>query len=330
MKTHLSALLVLVAGALQPPLVHAQTDAVEPAESEPPADASQEERTARAVARDERSVTFEVGAGVRYDSNVALLEIDTSTNVGDALAVAEFGLGYNLPNTGRFDLTAGYNFSETLHEDFDAFDLRLHRGSSALSWDLGRVDVGAILQYAKAELDGAEFMTLRQVSPYVSTLAGRKLFLRFAYTGTNKDYDRNPLRKASADSWSADVYFFLNGVKTYLLLGLRRDDEDAIDAQFDYRGDRLRVQISHRFALRERELTFKAGVRSETRDYLNLTPSIAAPRDDRRVRFEASAALPLGERVVADFAYQRANNESNLPAVDFNEHLVSLTFTASF
>jgi hypothetical protein len=278
----------------------------------------------------ERSLTFDVGGGIEYDSNVNLLELDTTTNVGDMIATLEFGLGYDLASTGKFGFSTGYNFSETAHEDFDAFDLRLHRASGTLSWDFGRVDIGTNLQFAEAELDGSDFMTLTQISPYVTKLAGTKLFLRFAYTDTDKDYANNPLRAATADAWSSDIYVFLNGLNTYLLFGLRRDDEDAIDPQFDYQGDRFRVQLTHRFPLGERELTFRTGLRSETRDYTNVTPSIGVPRNDDRVQFEASAELPLGERLIATFDYQRADNQSNLAAVDFDEDKVSMSLNATF
>jgi hypothetical protein len=301
-----------------------QQDAVEPADAELAADVE------TAGADESRAVSFEVGAGLKHDSNVALLEIDTSTNAGDAITSLQFGLGYDRPSSGRFGLSAGYNFSESMHEDFDEFDLRLHRGSGTLSGDFGRTDLGAILQYAKAELDGTDFMTLAQISPYVSRLVGDKLFLRFAYTDSDKDFHGNPLRAARADSLASDVYVFLNGVTTYLLIGLRGDDEDAIDPQFDYRAERLRFQLSHRFALPTRNLTLKLGVRSETRDYSSITPSIGAIRRDERLQFEASAELPLGQRVVAMLGYQRADNESNLAAVDFGESVASLEFRASF
>jgi uncharacterized protein (PEP-CTERM system associated) len=278
----------------------------------------------------DRMFSFDVETGVEYDSNVALLEVDTSTGVGDAIALLNFGLGFDAPIDGALDLKAGYNFSETAHEDFTDFDLRIHRGSSTLSYDFGRIDAGTILQYARAELDGARFMTLQQTSPYLSTLIGRRVFLRFAYTHSDKDFASNPLRAAKADSWSSDLYYFVDGLRTYLLIGYRHDAEDAVDAQFDYAGDRFRAQISHRFALGSRELTVKAGLRSEQRDYENETPSIGAPRRDDRVQLEASGDLPLSERVTASLRYRRSNNDSNLPAVDFDEDVLSLSVTAEF
>src|SRR5262245_61885542 len=38
------------------------------------------------------AVSFEVGAGLEYDSNVAVLELDASTGAGDAAALLELGI----------------------------------------------------------------------------------------------------------------------------------------------------------------------------------------------------------------------------------------------
>lgn len=278
----------------------------------------------------ERPVSLTLGTGFEYDSNVAVLELDTSTDAGDRSLLLDFGVGYDKPDQGRFDLQAGYDFSQSLHDDFDSFDVRIHRGSGTLSYDLGRVDIGATLQHAYAELDGNEFLTLQQVSPYVSKLVGRRLFLRFAYARSDKDFAGNPLRSAKADGLSADAYVFVDGLRTYLVLGYRHDDENALDAQFDYAGDVLRAQLVKRLMAGERELTLRTALRLENRDYDAPTPSIGNPRRDDRRQLELSLDVPLGERTTAQVVYEHADNASNLPSVDFAENVVSLKFRARF
>lgn len=277
-----------------------------------------------------RPVSFNVGTGIEYDSNVAVLELDTSTDAGDRSLLLDVGVGYDKPAAGRFDVQAGYDFSQSLHDDFDSFDVRIHRGSATLSYDLGSVDVGTTLQHAYAELDGAEFLTLQQFAPYVSKLVGQKLFLRFAYAHSDKDFAGNPLRSATANALSTDAYVFVDGLRTYLVFGWRRDDENALDSQFDYRGDMLRAQLAKRLAAGERELTLRTSVRVENRDYRSPTPSIGAPRRDDRRQLEVSLDVPLGERTSAQVQYEHADNGSNLPSVDFAENVVSVKFRARF
>ena len=278
---------------------------------------------------EDRAVTINLGAGFEYDSNVAVLELDTSTNAGDRAALLDFGVAYDKVGAGRFDVQAGYDFSQSLHDDFDTFDVRIHRGSATLSYDLGRVDIGATLQHAYAELDGSEFLTLDQVSPYLTKLVGQRLFLRFAYTDSDKEFAGNPQRAATATGLSSDVYVFVDGLTTYLVFGFRHDDEDALDAQFDYGGDQYRVQLTKRLN-RERELTLRTALRVENRDYDFPTPSIGAPRRDDRRQLEVSLELPIGARTTAQLVYEHANNDSNLPSVDFAEDVLSVRFRARF
>jgi len=274
------------------------------------------------------AVSFEVGAGLEYDSNVAVLELDASTGAGDAAALLDFGVAYDRPGNAKLDFGAGYNFSETAHEDFKAFDVRIHRGSANMSYDLGRFDIGATLQYADAELDGTEFLSLTQLSPYLSGLVGRRLFLRFAYLDSDKDFADNPARDAATGSFSSDAYVFINGLKTYLVFGHRYDDENAGFDELDYTGQRFGVQLSQRFTARAREITLKTHVRVESRDYRAVTPSIGELRRDDRLEIGLVAEIPVGQRVVTRVAIRRADNESNLPSVSFAETVASVAFSA--
>lgn len=278
----------------------------------------------------ERPVTFSLGSGVRYDSNVAVLELDTSSNAGDAAASFELGVNYDKPDEGVFDFRTGYNFSQTRHEDFEAFDVGIHRGSATFAWDLEGVDTGASLHYAYAELDGEEFLVLEQFSPYIQKLMSERLFLRFALAHTEKTFAGNPGRDADAATLSSDAYVFLNGLTTYMIFGHRYNDEDALDNQFDYSGHELKVQLNRRFEAGSRTLTFKTYLRAETRDYSYPTLSIGEQREDDRYQFEALAELPLGERVLATFSYRHADNQSNLPSLDFVENVYSVEFSADF
>lgn len=278
---------------------------------------------------DARALSFEIGAGLEHDSNVAVLELDSSAGAGDAAASFELGVAYDRPGDAKLDFGAGYNFWEAAHEDFAAFDVRIHRGSARMSYDFGRLDVGAMLQHAVAELDGNEFLTLTQVSPYLSRLAGQRLFLRFALADTDKDFAGNPARDASTSSLSSDAYVFLNGLTTYLVFGHRYDDESAVSAEFDYVGRRFSFQLSQRFAMRARDVTLRTYLRAEDRDYRAVTPSIGALRRDARRDLEIVAEIPAGQRVLTRVGVKRADNDSNLEAVDFAETVWSVGFSAT-
>lgn len=277
-----------------------------------------------------RAVTLEIGGGLEYDSSVAVLELDTNSNEGDTAAVLDFGVGYDAPTGDRVDLTLGYDLSDTRHEDFGDFDVRIHRASANVSYDLGRVDTGVNLQYAHAELDGSEFLVLRQLSPFVSKLVGQRLFLRFAYADTDKSFAGNPGRDAAQQSLSADAYYFVNGLSTYFVFGYRRNDEDALDAALDYTGGRTRVQLTKRLELDNRTVTLRTSLQAEARDYSSPTPTLGEQRRDDRRTFEAAAEVPLRGRLTAAFEYRYADYDSNLQSLDFDENVVSAKLRATF
>lgn len=278
----------------------------------------------------ERTVSFELGTGLQYDSNVAVLELDTASNAGDAASLFNFGVGYDAPSEWAIDFRAGYDFSQTRHEDFDGFDVGIHRGSATLAWDAESFDTGASFHYAHADLDGEEFLLLRQVSPYIQRLMGERLFLRLALIHADKAFAGNDERNAEAASLQGDAYVFLDGLTTYLVFGYRYQDEDAVDRQFDYRGHKLKLQLNRRFFLGSRTLTLKTYLRHETRDYAHPTLAIGEPRRDDRYQFEVLAELPISDRLLATFTYKYADNQSNLPSLHFDENVFSARLNATF
>ena len=72
----------------------------------------------------------------------------------------------------------------------------------------------------------------------------------------------------------------------------------------------------------------KTQLRAESRDYRSVTPSIGELRRDDRRELGVVAEIPFGKRVVARIDVKRADNESNLPSVNFAETVGSVSFSA--
>lgn len=270
------------------------------------------------------------GLGAEYDSNVAVLELDETAGEGDYAGLIDLGIAYEPDLGDNADFKIGYDFSQTLYDEFDAFDLRLHRGSAEFGYDLGVFKAGVMGHYAHAALDGDEFLILERVSPYLSRLFGEVLFLRGAYVDSDKEYEDNPDRDADKRAWSADAFVFLNGLTTYLVFGYDAVDEDAVAGRFDYDGRKYSTQFVQRIDAGERELVFKTRLGYEERDYSEPTPSIGAERLDERYRAKLSLDVPLSEHWTAQTAYEYADNRSNLPEVDFEQHVGTLVLNFEF
>ena len=178
---------------------------------------------------DERSPQFslEMPAGIEYDSNVSIEEIDTNTSKGDHAAVAEadFGLKHELAKDTELDL--GYSFAQSLHQDFGEYDLQTHLASADLSHDFGKFDAGLAGRYVLARLDDRDFLRMQLLSPHFSRFFGKKLFLRADYSFTDKHFHGLADRDAEAHAAGADLYWFLQGLRSYVIAGYRLQRENA-------------------------------------------------------------------------------------------------------
>lgn len=285
---------------------------------------------AAAAGESEPAFGFDAGVGYQYDSNVNIAQLDTNTGKADTALTYELGLDGDIPITDSLSLTIGYGYTKTVYQDYSEFDLGLHQGLVQLGYRIGRFDTAIALRHFVVTLDNDRFMNIRQVSPSVSRLFGETFYLRAAYTNAEKTYEQHNERDAVNDAIGADAYFLLDGMQRYVAIGIEGASENALDAELDYDGMRLKATYGHQFQWLSRELDVKARVQMENRDYANVTEAIGAPRRDERFRASLGAGLPLSEtfRLEGEAAY--ADNASNLDSAAYDEIVFSVNVTASF
>jgi hypothetical protein len=281
---------------------------------------------AQATDKDKLTFKLEGRVGGEYSSNVAVEDLDTNTGSGDWAATINVLAEAQLIPVEKLTLRAGYDFTQTLHQEFDAFDLTIHRPYAEIAYDFDVVTVGVLGNWATADLDGDKYLTYTQISPYISKQFGNKFFLRGAYASTEKDFAgaSNNARDATADSFQLDGYFFLDGVKRYVITGAKFTEEDANADEFDYSSATGRLRFVQRFEGFGQEMTFRIGGEYEQRDYDGVTPLIGVPREDKRTVLDLSLDIPLGEKFVVETYYKYGNYASNLQSADYDEHVVGL------
>lgn len=269
------------------------------------------------------ALTALLSAGVEYDSNVSVIDVDNNSGADDFAAVfdAEFEFAPDLGD--RSSLAFGYSFSQSLYETFDAFNLQSHLATVDASHDLGPFEIGGAYRFAHSRLGGDSFLTLNQFSPSLSRFFGEKVYVRGEYTYTDRNFIGRVDRDGKNHAAAGDVYYFMNGAKTYLALGYRWEKEDTLDPQFDFQGDTFRARFSQRFPVGARDGHFRLGYRYELRDYSSITPSIGALREDKRHRFNAELEIPFGKALFGRLNAEYGDFQSNLPAADFNQTVVS-------
>lgn len=273
------------------------------------------------------SVDVEIAAGVDYDSNISVNQLDTNTGADDFAAALELDFGVTVPAGLNTELQFGYGFSQSLHFEQSDFDLQSHLATVDLSHDFHVVEVGAAYRFAYSRLGGDPFLTMHQINPYVSKFIGKTVYLRAGYTFADKNFEEPVVipapatRDAKNNAFGGDVYFFLNGVKSYIVGGYEREVEKAVSDEFDFHADNFRVRLAQRFPLGSRDAELSLGYKREDRDYDNVTPSIAAVRSDKRNRFTADLEVPITDNIFTRFEFEHGDYNSNLPSADYKQDL---------
>src|SRR3990167_124613 len=276
------------------------------------------------------SFDIEIAAGVDYDSNVSVNQLDANTGVDDFAAALDADFDFSTPLGPDTELQLGYGFSQSLHFDLTAFDLQSHLATADLSHDFGLAEIGAAYRFAYSRLGGDPFLTMHQVNPYISKFIGKTLYVRGGYTYTDKNFEEPATSDATNDSFGGDVYLFLNGVKSYLVGGYEREIEKAVSDEFDFHADNFRVRFAQRFPFGAGDAELSLGYRFEDRNYDNQTPSILAVRADERHRFQADLEIPLTKRAFARLEFEHGDYKSNLPSADYKQDLAGVRLGLRF
>lgn len=280
----------------------------------------------QAHAAKEPTFDFKAAAGYHYDSNVSVSELDTNTGEADDALLLEASADASIPFSDALSIKLGYGYAQTSYQDFSEFDTAIHRLQGDLQYRAGGFDTGLALRHFGARLDNARFLDIRQVSPSVARLLGKKVYVRGAYTGSEKQYADRAERDATNDALDLDVYLLLDGMQRYLSFSYRVDREDAAAAELDFDGKRARVAYGQRFA----NLQLKARLQIEERHYNGLHEDIGTERNDRKLRAGLNANYSFTDMFSIEGEAQFADTASNLPGADFDEMTYSLNLAVAF
>lgn len=269
-------------------------------------------------------LSFDAIFGVSYNDNISINEIDANLGQGDELAYFSGRVKFDQEIGENTEFDVSYRFSANAHQDFSRFDTQTHLVSTGIKHDFGGFDAGVSYQYADSALDNDGFLTLNQISPYVTKYFGKKAYVRAFYGYVDKGFDGRPERDATVNKGGADLYYFIDGVKRYIQTGYNYEDVDAIGPEFDHGAHNLKLHFIQRVEIGGRDGKFEAGWRYENRDYDNITPSINMVRDDERHRFQAEFELPITDNIYSKLELEHATNSSNLPSADFNRNTATI------
>lgn len=266
--------------------------------------------------------------GVEYDDNVSTDETDSRSGQSDKALLIDLGAAYKPEFGAAYGLEIGYDFSQSLHEDLDRFDLQTHSVSASVEREVAPWDLGFIYLYSRSLLDGDDFLGIHSLTPSVGRAVNEQWYVSLRYGLQVKDFKQgvNDPRDAVNNGLTFDNFIFFDQARSYVSLGYRIEGEDADGRQFDYLGHffharaKLRLPID---ALQKWNPVARLGLEFWTKDYDNVTPSIGAKRDDDRTTISAALQLDLTDHVNSELAVENIEASSNLPSADFDETIVT-------
>jgi hypothetical protein len=275
-----------------------------------------------AQAADDSPLSFYVGAGPGYDSNITVDPQDISTNQSDVSLSVEAGAGAEFGSDETVKINAGYDFYQTFYESVDGFNLQTHTVSLGASKTVNDLDLGLDYSFNHIRLGGDALLNINSISPSVGTFVGDKLYLVGAYEYQDRNYDVLNQRDATRHAASVDAYYFFSG-RQYLYGSYEIAHEDARGSEFTYLGNYFTVGYRSSLNIASRDVKTELRYRYYIRDYSNETPSIGEERSDKRHNINAKATVPLAGAFELELGYEFIGANSNLPSADYNEHIVS-------
>ena len=264
----------------------------------------------------------EVGLGAEYDSNVSVEEVDATSGQGDHALTMDLGLEAKKGLSRNIDLSATYDFSQTLYDEFSQVDRQTHILGTDLAINSDVVDSDLSLYYINSRLDGEKFLELYRVSPAISGFLAKKWFARGAYVYSDKSIENSPQRDADTNAAELDLYYFRRGLRSYFNLGYRYKDENAKTDRLDYTSNSFKLRYIQRWEMFSRLAKLELSWRYEDRDYDGITVSIGEARDDKRHRWRTDFEIPLIGQLALQIYYSFGDYESNYPQADYTQNLV--------
>lgn len=290
-------------------------------------------------------------AGSAYDSTLTIPSLDQTSSQGDWANVLYGRIGGELNPTERITLKGNYSLSSRRYHEVSEFDQDLGIASLDAAIDLAGITWGLSHHVADAQLASEPLLDLTKNSLYAAKLFSSGIYLRGAYTESEKRFDNNRERNANGEEVAGDVYYFFNGARSFWSLGVSRELEHARSPAFDNTTLKLRARYSHTGAIAGQESKIQLGWRYQDRDYDNeqslpvtdnetgeglpgtddpMSPTGRGNRHDRSHVVEAIWTLSFVEWLALETKVEHGNYQSNFDAADYRETGVSALLSAEF
>ena len=273
-----------------------------------------------------------VEIGVEYDSNLSLVPKDESRAMDEADGRVTLSAGgtYRLWSWDSAQLTAGYEFFQSLHFDLTDFNLQTHTPRIQFAGSWNGLRFGVLGAYDFYLLDGSRLLQQPVVTPWLRVPLSASSDLEVYYRFRWRDYfqDRfsaelDALRHSAglrfSHAWAApEVRWWA---------GYQFDRNGAVHPRgraFAYHRNEVGGGFSYALGFVPAVLGLSYRVHWEDYD----SPSDG--RDDLRNTIEATVRRKISDRFEVTGGYQAILNDSDKSRFKYDRHIVSAAVNVSF
>jgi Flp pilus assembly protein TadD len=271
-----------------------------------------------------RRWSVRAGVGLELDDNLTVPELDAATGQSDIAGVFDAGLGFDPWRGERTTVSVGYDFYQSVYRELDSLNFQNHTPRMMLRAQLRSVRSTLAYRYSHENIGGEAFLRSHRVSGGLGKelLPGWSGELALEYESLH--FPPAPGRDAQRVAIFLGQQLTLADGRVGLSLDWRPEWQDAMADRFDYLENALQLRADTDLPLGSRSLGMSVYYRYQHRDYDNEEPSIGEPRRDRRHTAGLSLLFPITRRVDAIADYLHIASGSNVPALDYDENVLTL------
>ena len=273
---------------------------------------------------------LELTAGYAWDDNVGLDELERATGESDEVTSLEAQASASFTYKDKTSLRLSAGLVDDAYQEFSQVDRRTESYGVNLETQIADTTVGINWFDVSADLDGEAFLTYERLSPYIAGFLSKQWFIRGEYIYGQKEIARRPAREADSHSVSIDSYYFLQGLKRYVVIGYAYREDDARANRYDYSSHAVKAKYLHRETFWQLPFELKLEGKLEDRQYSTADPMIGTEREDTRVRFAAELRVSFTQYASVAVTVKNSDYDSNLPTASYSDLVVGTEIRLSF
>jgi tetratricopeptide (TPR) repeat protein len=281
--------------------------------------------------------SLRAGAGFLGDSNVIVDELDLNADQGDIGGSFDIGIDLLVFERGATEVEIGYDFYQSLYEDLEGFNRRIHAPYVALKTGLGGFEPSLAYRFAHTKLGGDGFLDMHTAAFGLGRQLTSWWYGLAAYDLEGLAYEEETGRDATRNAFRVDQSFVSSDELFSAFIGWRIERNDAQDGEFDYRGNTLRAELEVPSPIGRDEARLEFGYEFRARAYDDPTPisvdgrgTGGEDREDRRHSGWVELTLPFVKHLDAVVRFTQIGSISNLPRQDFDESIIDCRFELWF